>query len=320
MTHVLVVGSLHPAAIAMLDAAEGLTYELTDGTTEDCYAHRIADADILLIRTQPLTAATIARAGKLRLVSRHGVGYDAVYVPALTERGIPLCIVGDVNSGGVAEHAMMMMLASVKLALRADASVRQGPWEWRNSLQAGEITGKNLLILGYGRIGQKLARLAAGFDMTIRAFDPYLAAQGWPTGPVQPVESLEEGLAWADLVSIHAPKSDQPLIGAAQIKAMKPSAVIVNTSRGGIVDEQALADALQQGRIRAAGIDVFDPEPPLADNPLFGLDNVLLSPHIAGLTEEGSARLGIHSIQNILDFLAGRLDPALVVNGVTLDG
>ena len=320
MTHVLVVGSLHPAAIAMLDAAEGLTYELTDGTTEDCYAHRIAEAVIRLIRTQPLTAATIAKAGNLRLVSRHGVGYDAVDVPALTERGIPLCIVGDVNSGGVAEHAMMMMLASVKLALRADASVRQGPWEWRNSLQAGEITGKNLLILGYGRIGQKLARLAAGFDMTIRAFDPYLAAQGWPTGPVQPVESLEEGLAWADLVSIHAPKSDQPLIGADQLKAMKSSAVIVNTSRGGIVDEHALADALRNGRIRAAGIDVFDPEPPHSDNPLFGLDNVLLSPHIAGLTEEGSARLGIHSIQNILDFLVGRLDPALVVNGVTLDG
>ena len=101
---------------------------------------------------------------------------------------------------------------------------------------------------------------------------------------------------------------------------MKSSAVIVNTSRGGIVDEHALADALRNGRIRAAGIDVFDPEPPHSDNPLFGLDNVLLSPHIAGLTEEGSARLGIHSIQNILDFLVGRLDPALVVNGVTLDG
>ena len=317
MTHILVVGSLHPDAIAMLDAAPDVTYELTDGTSEDCYAHRIADADALLIRTQPLSAQTIAKAARLKIVSRHGVGYDAVDINALTERGIPLCIVGDVNSGGVAEHAMMMMLACVKLAIRADAAVRQGDWTWRNTLEAGELTGKNLLILGYGRIGRKLAPLARSFDMAIRAHDPWLAAQGWPEGNVTPVADLDEGLAWADVISIHAPRSDTPLIGARELKLMKPTAVLVNTSRGGIVDESALADALKANRIRAAGIDVFEAEPPAPDHPLFGLDNVLLSPHIAGLTAEGSARLGEHSFRNIMDFFAGRLDPALVVNGVS---
>lgn len=319
MTHILVVGSLHPDAVAMLDAAPGVTYELTDGTTEDCYSHRIADADALLIRTQPLTASTIAKADKLKIVSRHGVGYDAVDVAALSERGIPLCIVGDINSGGVAEHAMMMMLACVKHAIRADQSVRHGNWTWRNTLEAGELTGRNLLIIGYGRIGRRLAALSRAFDMTVRAFDPYLAAQGWPDGDVAPVDDLHAGLAWADAASIHAPRSDTPLIGATELSLMKPTAVIVNTSRGGIIDEAALADALRKGRIRAAGLDVFDDEPPAPDHPLFGLDNVLLSPHIAGLTAEGSARLGQHSIQNIMDFLAGRLDPALVVNGVTAD-
>lgn len=317
MTHILVVGSLHPDAVAMLDAAPGVTYELTDGATEDCYAHRIADADALLIRTQPLTAPTIAKAEKLKIVSRHGVGYDAVDVDALTARGIPLCIVGDINSGGVAEHAMMMLLATVKHAIRADASVRNGDWKWRNTLEAGELTGKNLLILGYGRIGRRLATFARGFDMTIRAFDPYLAKQGWPEGDVATVATLDEGLAWADAVSIHAPRPDTPLFGAREFGLMKPKAVIVNTSRGGVIDEIALADALRSGEIRAAGIDVFDDEPPAPDHPLFGLDNVLLSPHIAGLTEEGSARLGEHSFRNIMDFFAGRLDPALVVNGVT---
>lgn len=317
MTHILVVGTLHPDAVAMLDAEPGVTYELTDGTTEDCYAHRIADADALLIRTQPLTAPTIARADRLKIVSRHGVGYDAVDVDALTRRGIPLCIVGDVNSGGVAEHAMMMLLACVKHAVRADAAVRNGDWAWRNTLEAGELTGKNLLILGYGRIGRRLAAFARGFDMSIRAHDPYLAAQGWPEGDVAPVEDLHTGLAWADAVSIHAPRSDTPLIGAPELSLMKPGAVIVNTSRGGIVDETALADALRTGRIRAAGLDVFDDEPPAAGHPLFGLDNALLSPHIAGLTAEGSARLGEHSFRNIMDFFAGRLDPALVVNGVS---
>lgn len=320
MTHILVVGSLHPDAVAMLDATPGVTYELTDGTTEECYAHRIADADALLIRTQPLTAATISKAKKLKIVSRHGVGYDAVDVDALTQRGIPLCIVGDINSGGVAEHAMMMLLACVKHAIRADAAVRNGDWTWRNTLEAGELTGKKLLIIGYGRIGRRLAAFAQGFDMTIRAYDPYLASQGWPEGDVAKADSLDDGLAWADAVSIHAPRPDTPLIGARELGHMKPTAVLVNTSRGGIIDEAALADALRAGRIRAAGLDVFDDEPPAPDHPLFSLDNVLLSPHIAGLTAEGSARLGEHSFKNIMDFFAGRLDPALVVNGDTING
>ena len=320
MPHVLVVGSLHDTGKAMLEARPDITFELTDGTTEDCYAHRIADADILLIRTQPLTAPTIQKAHKLRLVSRHGVGFDAVDAEALTKRGIPLCIVGDVNSGGVAEHAMMMMMASVKLANRADAAVRSGNWKWRNLLEAGEVTGKNLLIVGFGRIGQKLSDLAKGFGMTVRAYDPFLASQGWPDGAVQPVSSLDEGLAWADFISIHAPRSDKPLIAMDQFVRMKPSAVLVNTSRGGIVDEVALAEALEKGIIRSAGIDVFEEEPPQPDHPLLGLDNVLLSPHIAGLTNEGGERLAVHSIQNVFDFIAGQLDPALVVNGVKLDG
>lgn len=320
MPHVLVVGSLHDTGKAMLEARPDITFELTDGTTEDCYAHRIADADILLIRTQPLTAPTIEKARKLRLVSRHGVGFDAVDAEALTKRGIPLCIVGDVNSGGVAEHAMMMMMAAVKLANRADSAVRSGNWKWRNRLEAGEVTGKNLLIVGFGRIGQKLADLANGFGMTVRAYDPFLAGQGWPDGAVRPVSSLDEGLAWADFISIHAPRSDKPLIAMDQFVRMKPSAVLVNTSRGGIVDEVALAEALEKGIIRSAGIDVFEEEPPQPDHPLLGLDNVLLSPHIAGLTNEGGERLAVHSIQNIFDFIAGQLDPALVVNGVKLDG
>lgn len=320
MAHVLVVGSLHKSGVALLDSAPDVTYELTDGTTEDCYAHRMADADVLLIRTQPLSADTIAKGAKLRLVSRHGVGYDAVDVGALTERGIPLCIVGDINSGGVAEHAMMMMLAAVKLSLRSDAAVRNGSWGWRNLLEAGEITGKNLLILGYGRIGRKLAGLASAFDMKIRAYDPFLSSQGWPAGNVAEANDLRSALAWADLVSIHTPRADTPLIGAHELAIMKPTAVVVNTSRGGIVDEQALADALRASRIRAAGLDVFVDEPPAHDHPLFGLDNVLLSPHIAGLTQEGGERLAMYSVQNVLDFLTGRLDPALVVNGVSLNG
>ncbi len=126
---------------------------------------------------------------------------------------------------------------------------------------------------------------------------------------------LAEGLAWADFVSVHAPKTDKPVIGAAELAVMKPSAILVNTARGGVVDEAALIASLREGRLAAAGLDVFEDEPPSPDNPLLSMDQVVLSPHIAGLTAECAERMAMSSVQNVLDFFAGRIDPALVVNG-----
>ncbi|MCP1271361.1 NAD(P)-dependent oxidoreductase [Acetobacter cerevisiae] len=178
MPHILVAGHLHSAGLALLDRASDITYDYIEEISEDSYAPFIANADALVLRTQPLSAATVARASKLKIVSRHGVGYDAVDLPALEVRGITLCIAGDVNSVSVAEHAMTLILACAKYLVRADQAVRDGQWEWRNKLMAGEVGGRRLLILGYGRTGRHLATMAAGFDMEIRAYDPYLAAQG----------------------------------------------------------------------------------------------------------------------------------------------
>jgi D-3-phosphoglycerate dehydrogenase / 2-oxoglutarate reductase len=314
MPHLLIAGELHPAGLALLKRADGYTYDYVDEVSEPSYAPMIGKADGLVIRTQPLSSATIAEAIRLKIVSRHGVGYDSVDVAALNERRIPLCIVGDVNSLSVAEHAMMLILACAKQAIRADRAVRVGPWGWRNRLEAGEISGKRLLILGYGRSGRQLARMAEGFGMGIRAFDPVLAKNGWPDGNVSPVASLAEGLAWADVVSVHVPKSGRPLLGAEEIARLKPNAIVVNTARGGIVDEAALASALADGRVFAAGLDVFDDEPPAKDHPLLGLDQVVLSPHIAGLTQQAAERMAAASVQNVIDFFAGRLDPSLIVN------
>ncbi|MBL8584773.1 MAG: hydroxyacid dehydrogenase [Rhizobiaceae bacterium] len=314
MPHVLVAGSIHGSGIELLDTAEGFTYDYVEEITEASYAPLVPRADALVVRTQPVSAATLATAGRLRIVSRHGVGYDAVDLAALHRRGIVLTIVGDVNSLSVAEHAMMMLLAAAKRAIRADGAVRRHGWLWRNRLEAGEISGKRLLILGYGRIGRHLARMASGFAMEVRAYDPYLAAAGWPEGPVAAVASLTEGLAWADAVSIHMPKPDRMLIGAAELAVMKPTAILINTARGGIVDEHALAEALAAGRLAGAGIDVFEDEPPVAESPLLGLDQVVLSPHTAGLTAESGERMAIASVRNVLDFFEGRLDPALIVD------
>lgn len=320
MPHVLVAGKIHSSGIALLDAAPGVTYDYVEEVSEASYAPLVGRAEGLVIRTQPLSAETIAQAERLRIVSRHGVGYDSVHLPSLNSRGIALAIVGDVNSVSVAEHAMMLLLTAVKRTLRADRAVREGYWGWRNGLEARELAGKRLLILGYGRIGRHLARMAAAFGMEVAASDPFLERQGWPEGPAVPAGELKQALAWADAVSVHVPKAERPVIGAEELAAMKPTAVLVNTARGGVVDEAALIAALEEGRIAAAGIDVFDEEPPAQGSLLFHLDQVVLTPHIAGLTAECSERMAVSSVQNVLDFFLGRIDPALVVNRVELKG
>lgn len=321
MPHLLVAGKLHPSGEVLLRelaAAGRITFDYVEEVSEPSYAGLIDRADALVIRTQPLSAATVARAGRLRVVSRHGVGYDSVDLAALDARGIALTIVGDVNSVSVAEHAMMQLLSVAKRAIRADHATRHpGEWGWRNRLEQQEISGKNLLILGYGRIGRHLARMAQGFGMQIRAHDPYLERAGWPDGPVPPT-ALMEGLAWADCISIHIPRAERPLIGAAEIAAMKPGVILSNTARGGVVSESALAAALASGHVGGAGIDVFDDEPPTDANPLLSPDNTILSPHIAGLTRECGERMAIASIQNAIGYLDGSIDPALVVNKESL--
>lgn len=314
MPHILVAGKIHPAGIALLKSTPGFTYDYVEEVSEASYAALIEKANGLVIRTQPLSAQTIARATQLKIVSRHGVGYDAVDLPSLNQRGIALAIVGDVNSVSVAEHALMLLLAAAKRAIRSDRSVREGRWDWRNGLEAVEISGKRLLIIGFGRIGRHVANMASGFGMQIRAYDPYLDVETWPSRTVTPVTDLAEALSWADAITIHVPKTGQPLIGAEELARMRPGAIVVNTARGGIVDEEALVDALQRGQIAAAGLDVYENEPPGRDNRLLELDQVVLSPHIAALTAECGERMAISSVQNVLDFFASRIDRGLVVN------
>lgn len=312
MPHLLVAGKLHPSGLDLLRSAP-VTFDYVEEISEPSYQAYLPKADALVIRTQPLSATSIGKAPGLQIVSRHGVGYDAVDVPALNARCIPLCIVGDVNSSGVAEHAMMLILAATHRLIAADRATRDGNWGWRNGLQTHEVAGKRLLILGFGRIGQKLAGLARAFGMEVHAHDPYIPEGRWPEGAARATD-LAQALAQADAVSLHLPRADRAVLGTAELALMKPTAVLVNTARGGLLDEVALADALRAGRLGGAGIEVFDAEPPGKDHPLFGLDQAVLTPHNAALTVECAERMAIASVQNVLDFFAGSLDPALVVN------
>lgn len=316
MTRLLVAGKLHPAGEARIERlrTDGVEVDYVEEISEVSCAARIAEADALVIRTQPLTAPTIARARRLRVVSRHGVGWDSVDVAALTDRGIALTVLGDVNSVSVAEHAMAMLLSLAKRLPEADRAVREGDWTWRNRLLPRELAGRRLLILGYGRAGRHLARLAAGFGMEVRAYDPFLATAGWPDGPVGAEVDLAAALGRADYVSVHVPRGERPLLGPREVAAMKPGLTLLNTARGGIVDESALAEGLASGQVAAAGLDVFADEPPDPGSPLLTAPNVVLSPHVAGLTDECAERMALGALANALDYLAGAIDPALVVN------
>jgi D-3-phosphoglycerate dehydrogenase len=315
MPRVFVVDKVHPSGLALLRQRSGITVETLEAPTPETLLEGARAADGIVIRTSPLPGAAIAAAQNLKVVSRHGVGYDNVDLPALNARRIPLAVVGAVNAVSVAEHALYMLLATMKCGAAYDRAVRTGPWNFRNSLAAREIDGKTLLILGYGRIGREVARRAAAFGMRIMVHDPFLPASAI-AGQAEPAADLDAGLAEADAVSLHLPLTPQSrhIIDAARLARMKPSAVLISTARGGLIDEAALVDALRSNRVAAAGLDVFDEEPPPADHPLFSLDNVVLSPHSASLTQESAMRMSMVAAQNCLDGLDGKLDPSLVVN------
>lgn len=315
MPRILVAGKIHADGLALLRQAPDVELDYVEEVSSESYRPFLARADALLIRTQPLPAAYVAEAPHLRIVSRHGVGYDSVDVAALKARGIPLAVVGDVNSRAVAEHAAMLMLAAARRTVLFDRRMRAGDWNYRNSLDADELDGRKLLLVGFGRIGKRLAQIATALGMSVLAYDKFQDPAAILAEGATPVTDLTQALSEADVVSLHVPKiGDEPLIGAKELAVMKPSAILVNTARGGLIDEDALLAALEEGRIAGAGLDVFEDEPPRPGTPLFACERVVLSPHNAGLTEACARRMAIAAARNILDFFDGKLDSRLVVD------
>ena len=315
MPQVLVAGKLHPAGLSVLREAPGIDLDyVTDASTEAMLPH-LPDADAVLLRMQDMSAEIIAQAPKLKIVSRHGVGYDAVDVDALNARGIALSITGDVNSQTVAEHTMMLLLAASHRTPVYDAATRtEGDWDLRISLSAREISGKTLLIIGFGRIGSRLARMAAGFGMSILIYDPYMSPDTALPETVSRVDDLHTGLRRADIVSLHIPKvDDRPVLGAEELALLPSHGIIINAARGGLVDEDALITALDNGMLHSAGLDVYAQEPPDPSSPLLGSSKIVLTPHSASMTVECAERMAIKAAQNIVDFFSGQLDASLLV-------
>jgi D-3-phosphoglycerate dehydrogenase / 2-oxoglutarate reductase len=311
---VLVAGKVHAAGVRMLRDRADVVVDLVEAVTTEAYLPFLPQADAVLLRTQPMTAADIATATKLQIVSRHGVGYDAVDVAALNGRNIPLTIVGDVNSRTVAEHTLMLMLTAARRTVAHHFASTTGNWNERNRFDSVELDGKSLLVLGFGRIGRRVAELGKAFGMSVTAFDPYVTQQQMAEFGVQHAPDMTAAFAAADYISVHLPGGNGPLIGAQELALMKSSAIIVNAARGGIIDELALDTALRNRSLRAAALDVLVQEPPAADYPLLSNPHITITPHNAGLTEECAMRMSIAAAQNILDAFDGKLDRRLVVN------
>lgn len=266
----------------------------------------IEEADALLVRSATkVTADLIAGAPKLVAIGRAGVGVDNIDVEAATRRGIVVCNSPEGNTVAAAEHTMALMLALARNVPAANASVAAGEWK-RSAFLGVELLNKTLGIMGLGKIGSEVAVRAAAFGMKVIGHDPFIAADRAERLGIEVVD-LPELLARADFITIHVPlnKDTQHLIGAQTLAKVKPGVRIINCSRGPVVDEAALAEAIRHGRVAGAGLDVFEKEPP-ADSPLLGLDKVVLTPHLGASTAEAQIKVAVDVAQQVLDVLNGR--------------
>lgn len=303
----LVADFLEEAGLRLLrsrDDVEVITYRRS---IEPADFHRLLqDASGVALSTTPFRRPEVEASPKLEVAARIGVGFDSVDVPALTERGIPLMVVGSANATSVAEHAVFMMLAIAKRALDLDRRMRDGTGHDRAcDPLPREVTGATVLVVGFGRIGSRTAPRCAGLQMNVLVYDPYVKREAVTAAGFEWVPDLDAALGRADYVTVHCPRNPETLglFGAARLARMKPGSVLVNTARGGIVDEAALQQALESGHLAGAGLDVLEQEPPKPGHPLLQLPNVISSPHLAGVTVEAMSAMAVATARNLLSVL-----------------
>ena len=289
---------------------------LTSYPSENELMNACVDAHGILARMGTISSRVIVSARELRIIARHGVGVDTVDLEAATRRGIVVTTTGSENAAAVAEYTFALLLALVRKVLRADGDMRKGEWS-REASVGMELEGRTLGIVGLGAIGRRVARQANGFGMRVLAFDPNI---GDAEDPAIEQTSFEDLLERSDVVTLHTRLTAETarLIDAGALARMKSGAVLINTSRGEVVDQSALIAALSSGALGGAALDTYEQEPLPADSPLRGLSNVVLSPHVAGQTSAALVRVAICAAQAILDEFAGRR-PQYVYNPEAYD-
>jgi D-3-phosphoglycerate dehydrogenase / 2-oxoglutarate reductase len=302
---VVVAGPIHPEGRAQLEREARV---VVAEESEEGVVRIGAEAQGVLIRGRPRASDALMTAlSRLRVVGRHGVGLDTVDLAAATRLGIAVVHAPGSNAQAVAEHALMLMLCCVKNTRRVERLTRDGDFSARHAVDNTELAGKTLGILGVGNIGRRVAKFAGALGMRVLGHDPYVPAEEVRRRGAEPVESLAALLPQVDVLTCHTPLTAETrhMIDEKTLALLRPGAVFVNTSRGPVHDERALFEALARGHLAAAGLDVFEEEPSPVDNPLFGLDNVVCTSHVAGVTREAHRQAALQVTGEMLRVLRG---------------
>ena len=313
---ILVIQNIHDAGIQLLKENSNYEFEIIDDIEVEVLKKKIVNCDALSIRTAKLPGKVIDLGKKLKIISRHGVGYDNIDLNSSKKNNITIAITASANAVAVAEHVMFMLLNISKRKNMYDETVKSGNFSDRNKLpKTIELWKKNILIAGFGRIGQCLIKRCKGFEMNIFVYDPFVSKDVIENLGGKKVDNLEDSLKDMDVISIHVPLNDKTknLINYDLLKIMKKNCIIINAARGGVINEIDLDKALNENLIFGAGLDVFESEPPNKKNPLLKNDKVFLSPHTAAFTEECMIRMGKETIQNIIDFFEKKLDKSKII-------
>ena len=318
MSKIAIVDKIHSDGIKLLEKNNKFQYEVIEDLSKKNLISRLPAFDGITLRRGKIDAEILEKCKNLKVISRHGVGYDNVDIKFLKKNNITLLVTATTASVSPVEHIMFMILNISKGKNFYDQAVRNGKFESIMHMKNNnnfELSNKKILIVGFGRIGRKLIKRCLGFEMKVYAYDPFVDKRIIESFGGIKVDDLNKSLKEIDILSLSVPLTEKThnMINLEKMKIMKKSAVIINTSRGGVVNERDLNEALNNKIIYGAGLDVFEKEPPDNANPLLTNENVLLSPHAATFTEECLSKMSIETVQNIINFFENKLDKSMIV-------
>ena len=311
-----IIEKIHEDGIRILEKHPNFDVEIIENVSKENLIKILPKFDGITLRVVKLDKEILKNCKQLKVISRHGVGIDNVDLNYIKDKKITLLITATANAVTVAEHVMYMMLSLSKGITSYDSIVRSGDFTRNvNKIESYELFNKEILIAGFGRIGKNLIKRCLGFEMKVNVYDPFVSKEIIKSFGGNKIENLDLSIRTADFISIHMPLNNNTrnLINLKILKTMKKNSIIVNTARGGIINEKDLDQALKENIIFAAGLDVFEKEPPNPNNPLLKNNKVLLSPHSATFTKECKSRMSIETAQNIIDFFENKIKQSMIV-------
>ena len=318
MSKIAIVDKIHSDGIKLLEKNKKFQYEVIEDLSKKNLILKLPAFDGITLRRGKIDAEILEKCKNLKVISRHGVGYDNVDIKFLKKNNITLLVTATTASVSPAEHIMFMILNISKGKNFYDQAVRNGKFESIMHMKNNnnfELSNKKILIVGFGRIGRKLIKRCLGFEMKVYVYDPFVNKKIIESFGGIKIDDLNKSLKEIDILSLSVPLTEKThnMINLEKMKIMKKSAIIINTSRGGVVNEKDLNEALNNKIIYGAGLDVFEKEPPTNANPLLTNENVLLSPHAATFTEECLSKMSIETVQNIINFFENKLEKSMIV-------